>query len=169
MLKWLDQSQKKASAITSRLTFKSTTTTSSFNGSLINTFQQYGKPILKSSILTLVICVLSFLPMAFSMPSSVGSVQVDGYSVNQIVNAIYRIEGGSKAVKPFGILSVPCNSYQECRRICENTVINNIVRWHKSGARQTYLEFLASRYAPAEAHPLNKNWLPNLKSVLRGV
>jgi len=69
---------------------------------------------------------------------------------------------------------VKCSSYQECRRICENTVFKNIVRWHKSGAKQTYLEFLASRYAPIGAPDdptnLNHNWIKNVRYFLeRGV
>lgn len=167
-MKWQTRHNPKDLKSISPLTYKSTTTTSFFNGSLILTLNILESRIFKSFILILLICALSFQSTAYAQRSSVGSVQVEGYSVSQIVNAIYRIEGGSKAVKPFGILSVKCHSYQDCKRICENTVINNIARWHRSGSNQSYFEFLANRYAPVEAHPLNKNWLPNLISVLKG-
>jgi hypothetical protein len=85
---------------------------------------------------------------------------------NQVVDAIYLAEGGAKAKKPFGILSVPCSGYASCRRICLNTVRNNYKRWQNAGKPGEFLAFLASRYAPIEVHPLNKNWLPNVRHFL---
>ena len=99
-----------------------------------------------------------------------GNVQAD--EVDRIVDAIYKAEGGSKAKKPFGILSVPCEGYKECRQICKNTVINNRVRYQKykkggGKAYKDYIEFLASRYAPVgvknDPTGLNKNWVKNVK------
>lgn len=96
------------------------------------------------------------------------SISVDGYSVDQIVSAIYKIEGGSNTKYPYGIKSIPCKSPHECKRIAENTVVNNIQRWHASKTNKPYFEFLRDRYAPLDDHSLNRNWLPNLKSVLGG-
>lgn len=95
------------------------------------------------------------------------------YTDDQIVEAIYYAEGAEKAVKPFGILSVPCYGYADCRQICLNTVRNNRKRYAQYGYKQfdTYLEFLASRYAPIGASNdpknLNQNWLKNVKSILK--
>lgn len=165
-MKWKHESSKQKK----RSSFKSTTTTSFFNGSLIKTFQNSGKQISTSFITILLTCALSFQLTAYSAPLSVGSVQVDGYSVNQIVQSIFYAEGGYKTKYLFGIKSVKCNSYQECRRVCENTVINNIPRWHRSGASQSFLEFLSSRYAPIGAPDdptnLNQNWLKNVRYFL---
>lgn len=86
--------------------------------------------------------------------------------VNRIVTAIYHAEGGTKAKKPYGVLSVPCNSAGECRRVCENTVRNNYRRWLATDRSKTYLEFLAGRYAPVSAHPLNKHWLSNVQRFI---
>lgn len=92
--------------------------------------------------------------------------------VERIVSAIYKAEGGAKAIKPYGILSVPCNSKEECKRICENTVKNNWKRYNQWGHKQhpTYLAFLASRYAPIgvsnDPTNLNKNWLKNVQYFL---
>lgn len=85
---------------------------------------------------------------------------------NKVVDAIYRAEGGAKAKVPFGILSVKCDGYDDCRKVCYNTVKNNYDRWQKSDKSKTYLEFLRDRYCPVEAHPLNKNWLKNVKRFL---
>ena len=85
----------------------------------------------------------------------------------KIVDAIYLAEGGLPAKRPFGILSVPCRAYDECRRVCLNTVRNNYYRWIDAGMNGPYLEFLASRYAPigVENDPtgLNKNWISNVR------
>jgi len=95
------------------------------------------------------------------------------YNDNDIVNAIYLAEGGEKAVKPFGILSVKCKDYQECKEICLNTVKNNRKRYIEYGYKKynTFLEFLASKYAPIGANNdptnLNKNWLKNVRYFLR--
>ena len=89
------------------------------------------------------------------------------YTNEQIADAIYLAEGGKKAKVPFGILSVKCNGYDECRQICLNTIANNRIRYADYGHKQfdTYLEFLASRYCPIGAdndNGTNKYWLKNV-------
>jgi hypothetical protein len=92
--------------------------------------------------------------------------------LENIVMAIYQAEGSERAIKPFGILSVPCESYSECKKICENTVRNNWKRYQEWGHKKypTYLAFLASRYAPIgvsnDPTNLNKNWLKNVQHFL---
>ena len=86
-----------------------------------------------------------------------------GMDFERLATAIYFSEGAEKARKPFGILSVPCEGYEDCRRICLNTVRNNYKRWEASQKEKSYLEFLAERYAPVKAHPLNTNWLRNVR------
>lgn len=99
-----------------------------------------------------------------------GTAHAEDWTDEAVVEAIYKAEGGPKAVKPFGILSVPCDGYDSCRRICLNTVRNNRKRFAKQSLFTDYLEFLASRYAPigAENDPtnLNKNWLKNVRYFL---
>lgn len=103
-------------------------------------------------------------------------VDQDGtkFTINSLTSAIYRAEGGKHARKPFGILSVTCEGYDDCRRICINTVRNNIRRFiAQSGQSKDgeYLRFLANRYCPVGAgndpQGLNKNWLKNVKSILK--
>lgn len=95
------------------------------------------------------------------------------YTDAEIADAIYKAEGGAKAKKAFGILSVKCEGYNECRQVCLNTIRNNRKRYKEYGYKKykTYLEFLASRYAPvgAENDPrgLNRNWLKNVKYFLK--
>lgn len=92
----------------------------------------------------------------------------------QIVRAIYHAEGGQRAKKPFGILSKSCTSFLNCQKIAENTVKNNYKRWLKTDQSMTFLEFLASKYAPSnvknDPKKLNRHWLKNVQKFLyRGV
>lgn len=98
------------------------------------------------------------------------------YTNEQIANAIYKAEGGKRAKKPYGILSVKCEGEKECRQVCLNTIKNNRIRYKKHGQRKfgTYLAFLASRYCPVGAgndpKGLNRHWLKNVTYFLeRGV
>lgn len=116
--------------------------------------------------------LLAFLLMALNASAQV--IQPADYSTpdDRIVAAIYKAEGGAKAKKPFGILSVECNSYEECRQICLNTVRNNKKRYAEYGHKthDSFIEFLASRYAPIGAgndpRNLNKNWVKNVRAFL---
>ena len=92
------------------------------------------------------------------------------YDVEAIADAIYLAEGGAKAKKPYGILSVPCHSEAECRNICMNTIEANFTRWQIAGSQGDFLEFLARKYAPIgasnDSQNLNVNWLRNVRILL---
>ena len=96
----------------------------------------------------------------------------------EIVKAIWIIEGKEKAVKPYGIMLKGCTKERkaDCRRYCYNTVRNNRKRYKDYGNRdhKEYISFLASRYAPTQGdnltsseRNLNVNWLPNLRYWLK--
>lgn len=98
---------------------------------------------------------------------------IGGYKVSDIALAIYKAEGGENAEYPFGIRSVKCSGYEDCYKVCVNTIRNNYRRWVDAGRKGTYLEFLAKRYCPvgkpglSEAEQrLNGNWLKNVKWFL---
>ena len=96
----------------------------------------------------------------------------NAYSDEQIVNAIYKAEGGAKAQYFYGIRSIECSGDTECRKICSNTVRNNRKRFADYGFKDypDYISFLASRYCPVGAdndpHGLNKNWEKNVRFYL---
>ncbi len=90
------------------------------------------------------------------------------YDVEQIADAIYIIEGGTNAKKPYGILSVPCHSEAECRRIALTSIENQFTRWQIAGSKGDFLLSLQQRYAPTknatnDPQGLNSNWLSNLR------
>lgn len=88
--------------------------------------------------------------------------------VNQIVNGIYKVEGGARAKSPYGILSVKCKDKEECRKICAKTVKNTWQRWNKAGKPGAFLNYLADRYCPISADPKgNRNWKHNIKKLIK--
>lgn len=88
--------------------------------------------------------------------------------VDLLADAIFWSEGGKNA--KYGIKSIPCDTLKECRRICKNTIRNNVKRWNDSGRKVDYLTFLRNKYAPIGADNdlsnLNSNWLKNVKGFL---
>lgn len=121
---------------------------------------------------TAILITIILLNMLFSL--TVQAKEIKTYSYSQLANAIYKAEGGKKARKPYGVLSVQCDSEKQCREICINTIRNNAKRWkqktHNADKYPDYLSFLASRYAPVgvnnDPKNLNKNWLKNVKFFL---
>ena len=115
----------------------------------------------------LIIEVLKIAVVFFLSTSlSYGEIAPD---FNKLADAIFFAEGGTFAAKPFGILSVSCEGYGECRKVCLNTIRNNWKRFNDYGHKThpDYLSFLASRYAPIgvsnDPKNLNQNWLKNVR------
>jgi len=92
---------------------------------------------------------------------------ISSNQVTSIVDAIYKIEGGSKTRYPYGIKSVKTSNP---RKVCENTVRNHYKRWSSWGKTNDFLQSLQMRYcpigAPDDPHNLNSNWLKNLRATL---
>ena len=113
---------------------------------------------MKKYIFSIVLCVISVLN------TSAGNLSED--IIDKLADAIYKVEGGAKTKHPYGILSIKT---KDPRKVCKNTIRNNFARWEKAGRPNSYLEFLASRYAPIgsgnDPKNLNKNWLGNLKKI----
>jgi len=72
--------------------------------------------------------------------------------VNLLADAIYHAEGGDETSFPFGIKSVRCEGYAECRKVCKMTISNNVTRYQRTKKYDhytgSYLTFLGSRYCP---------------------
>lgn len=84
--------------------------------------------------------------------------------VNRFADVIYKIEGGDRARKPYGVLSVKVNSKDEARRVTINSIRNNWKRWHKAGKPGDFITFMARRWCPPSADPVgHRNWVKNAK------
>ena len=95
-----------------------------------------------------------------------GFAYAGDYTDTQIVEAIYKAEGGNKATWLYGIRSVSYDTPQEARRICFNSVRNNRKRWIKAGKPESFIVFMGRRYCPPKAHAKNSNWVRNVTYFL---
>lgn len=88
--------------------------------------------------------------------------------VEKIADAIYLAEGGEKARVPYGILSVKVKSRLHARRVCINTINNNLKRWNNAGKPGDFISFLGDRYCPRSVDPRgNENWKRNVKGMMK--
>lgn len=123
---------------------------------------------MKRLIFSIPLFLISCQP-AFALDKTANALNGAKIDVPKLMEAIYIAEGGKKAKKPYGILSIPCEGKAHCGRICLNTIRNNLKRWDKAGRKEPYLEFLARRYAPQgvknDPNGLNRNWLKNVSRI----
>lgn len=114
---------------------------------------------LEYSIGVLIISFMILLCLVLS--ASAETIDIEKYA-----DAIFWSEGEFSSF-PYGIKSVKCEGMQECRKVCKNTVRNNIKRYEDYGYKKhdDFLSFLASRYCPVPGDKtgLNKNWIKNVK------
>lgn len=83
----------------------------------------------------------------------------------KIVSKIYIVEG-TKSKHPYGILGYGKLTESQARKICLNTVVNSYTRFKAQSKEKNFFRFLGSTYCPPSAHPLNKNWVPNLTKLM---
>lgn len=111
--------------------------------------------------------IVLILVFIFSSCAVAGQSRIEGYTLNQWANAIYKAEGNDN----YGILSIKYSTTEECRRICKNTVKNNYYRWKRSEQDITFMQFLQRRYCPIgcfnDPTGLNSNWAVNVGYWLR--
>ena len=84
----------------------------------------------------------------------------------RLADAIFKAEGEYKAKYLYGIVSVKYKDEANARRICLNTIRNNIVRFEKQDKYTDYIEFLASRYCPVNCdndNGTNQFWAKNVR------
>jgi hypothetical protein len=86
----------------------------------------------------------------------------DDPDVETLADAIYWSEGGEKAYRPYGILSVPCDTHESCRQICINTIVNQNRRWKDDGANGRFIDSLWARYTGNPTKGDNKFWKKNV-------
>jgi hypothetical protein len=92
-----------------------------------------------------------------------GSAPVD---VDRMVQAIYQAEGGANTRYRYGIKSVKCATVNEARRVCRNSVVNNIKRWEQAGKPKPFVAFMADRYCPVASDPIGHDrWIKNVTLI----
>ena len=93
--------------------------------------------------------------------------EIEAQDVARIADAIWRVEGGRSTRYPYGVKTPKASNEKDARRICENTIRNNWIRWERSGSHGEFIEFLGSRYCPKSSDPVgHKRWIVNMKKIL---
>lgn len=96
------------------------------------------------------------------------STNASAIDQERLADAIYSAEG---AKVPYGILSVPVKNEAEARRVCLNTINNNLARWQwarQNGDQRDFIDFLGDRYCPVGAendNGTNRFWKKNVKEI----
>jgi hypothetical protein len=83
--------------------------------------------------------------------------------VERLATAIYWAEGGAKTKHPYGILAK--YKHTTPRQACINTINSNHKRWTAAGCPGDFIEYLGLKYCPPSAHPLNRNWVRNVRRL----
>ena len=90
-------------------------------------------------------------------------------TANKIADAIWTAEGGSKASTPYGVRNV--RDPIKARRIVLNIIQEEWrayeLRLEAGWESRSFIEALGSRYAPVQAHPLNRFWAFNVSHHYR--
>ena len=113
-------------------------------------------------MLKIIIISLSLILINSSIPA-----WAETFTYDQVVEAIFKSEGGSKAQYLYGIRSIPYKTASEARQICLNSVRNSYKRWINAGKPKDFISYMGDRYCPPTAHSLNKNWVKNVNYYLR--
>jgi hypothetical protein len=126
--------------------------------------------------LLVVLCLALSDPNSIVDPNELPTIQAaavrNGIEVGsedwKILLAIRKAENG-KDGRQFGILhpkalkqiaAEPSRSLDIQAGWCAATIVKNRARWDGRG---DFIEYLGSRYCPADAHPLNRNWVRVVK------
>lgn len=110
---------------------------------------------LKTAILGVSICALC----------QVGNTTPQIY-VERMVEAIGKAENSK--TYPYGVKSIDTKgNVAYARKICRNSVVNNLKRWDKAGNPGSFIAFMGSRYAPTKGatddpQGLNSHWVKNV-------
>ena len=94
---------------------------------------------------------------------------VKNYTDTEILEAIWKAEGGELAEYYYGIRSVKYNSKWHARDICLETIRNNRIRFINQDEYSDFVLFLGSRYCPVGCdndRGTNRYWVRNVKRFL---
>ena len=119
-------------------------------------------------ILSLVGCLIICLFSSCSMTPA----RAEMIDVEKLADAIYKAENSVKY--PYGIKSLKyenrsdrgLSKEQWARKICINTIKNNLKRFANQDKYKDFISFMGSRYCPitiASEYHLNKNWINNVR------
>jgi hypothetical protein len=80
----------------------------------------------------------------------------------RILLAIRKAEGNVPG-KEFGIMNPEANTLDKQAGWCAASIVKGRQRWIDAGKPEDFITHFGRRYCPPDAHPLNKNWVKNVK------
>ena len=87
-------------------------------------------------------------------------------NVDRLTEAIGKAENSKRY--PYGVKSIDTGgNVAYARKICRQSVVNNIKRWEKAGKPGEFIAFMGARYAPTKGatddpQGLNNHWVKNV-------
>jgi hypothetical protein len=114
--------------------------------------------------------MLKLMTLVFSF--MVATLSANEVNLPKLVDAIYIVEGGTKASVPYGMLKYKGMSKEQLTPKCLACVTRYHKLWKAQGSQVDFIDYLGSHYAPtsgkgvtAYAAKINKNWSKVVKKV----
>lgn len=113
------------------------------------------------------------VPQAYGTSKYAGKLSLSAHMaandlVPQLAKAVKLAEGNPRN---HGVLSVPTHNEGQASKVLDDSIYNNLVRWHQAGRPGKFVDFMQNRWAPVgvtnDPHNLNKNWAPNVRKALQ--
>lgn len=125
--------------------------------------QEEPVPVYFSFIVGFIVFLIILTVIALNANSAEAQViQPADIQIEKLADSIKLAENSK--TKPYGIMKDYCTAKTEsqCRKGCIQTIEHALKDWDGEG---DFIQFLGNRYAPISAHPLNKNWVKNVRSI----
>jgi len=86
---------------------------------------------------------------------------------NKLCEAIYRSEGGDRTNYPYGIKSVSCETKDECRIKCIESVRNQFKLFTRHGGKgvKNFIREFARRYDSGDSRAGQAIWIKNVTRI----
>jgi hypothetical protein len=85
-----------------------------------------------------------------------------------LLDSLYRAEGGPRARRPYGILSRPVVSHDHARSIAAHAIRGQWYAWERAGRPVTFPRWFARTWCPPRTDPRgHRNLVSNLETLLR--
>ena len=109
-------------------------------------------------IIWLLVAILSGLLLLRCQEPAPAYAELSWHEQDRLLDAIWKAEGGEKAVVPYGLLGNEwCVEAGACRYYARSIVLYWFERWQEEGGDEPFIGYLGSKWAPGQAH-----WLVNV-------
>ena len=109
----------------------------------------------------------SFLAIGWVMWTPKMETVNEKIDIPKICEAIYRSEGGDRTNYPYGIKSVSCETKDECRIKCIESVRNQFKLFTRHGGKgvKNFIREFARRYDSGDSRAGQAIWIKNVTRI----